>query len=233
MRWSAARREEALLSRAAALGWDPAESAVVLVGDPPHPDDQTPPDPLHAARRVAHRTGASVLLGAHGARLVMVLSGVPDPERLATLCSAFGPGAVVTGPVVGGLVEAHRSAEQALAGLRAVAAWPAAPRPVAAAALLPERVLAGDPTAVEQVVREVAGPLREAGGSLVETVEAYLDAGGVIEACARTLFVHANTVRYRLRRVAELTGHHPADARSALVVRIAVALDRLRSAPGP
>ena len=225
--------EEALLSRAAALGWDPAAAAVVLVGDPPHPSHAAPPDPLQAARRAAHRAGASVLLGAHGARLVMVLAGDADPGRLHALGAAFGPGPVVTGPAVAGLVDAHRSAEHALAGLRAVPAWPGAPRPVTAGALLPERVLAGDPSAVEQVLRGVAAPLREAGGALVETVEAYLDAGGVVEACDRWLFVHANTVRYRLRRVAELTGHHPADPRSALVVRIAVALDRLRVTPGP
>lgn len=221
--------EEALLSRAAALGWDPSASAVVLVGDPPTEES---PDPLHAVRRSAYRAGATVLLGVHGARLVMVLSGEAGPERLAELAGAFGDGPVVTGPPVRGLVAAHASAARALAGHRAVAAWPAAPRPVDAHALLPERILAGDPTASEEVLREVADPLREAGGALAETVESYLDHAGVLEACARTLFVHPNTVRYRLRRVADLTGRHPGDARGALLLRMAIALDRLRAADG-
>ncbi len=269
--------EGALLSRASALGWDPAARAVALVGDPPAEGEG--PDPLHAVRRAAYRAGVSVLLGAHGSHLVMVMSldesghataapdagadpagatgtsGTTDPTprpddephggRVAdltrgeskaalALADAFGPGPVVAGPVVAGLLEAHRSATSALAGHRAVGAWPNAPRPVSADELLPERVLAGDAAAVDQLVRDVARPLREAGGSLVETVDAYLEHAGVLEACARSLFVHPNTVRYRLRRVADLTGAQASDARGSRLLQMAIALDRLRStSPGP
>ncbi len=247
--------EGALLSRASALGWDPKARALALVGDPPPQDDPTRPpgsDPLHAVRRAAYRAGVSVLLGAHGSHLVMIMSlaearddeaadGGPDDEARGTdltrgeskaalaLADAFGPGPVVAGPVVAGLLDAHHSAVRALAGHRAVAAWPGAPRPVSADDLLPERVLAGDASAVEQLIRDVARPLREAGGSLVETVESYLDHAGVLEACARSLFVHPNTVRYRLRRVADLTGAHAADARGSRLLHMAIALDRLRT----
>ena len=254
--------EGALLSRASALGWDPAARAMVLVGDPPAPDDPARPegpDPLHGVRRAAYRAGVSVLLGAHGSHLVMIMSldegrghgpdqtdaddDEPREHRLAdltrgeskaalALADAFGPGPVVAGPVVAGLLEAHRSATRALAGHRAVAAWPGAPRPVSADELLPERVLAGDAAAVEQLVRDVARPLREAGGSLVETVEAYLEHAGVLEACARSLFVHPNTVRYRLRRVADLTGAQASDARGSRLLHMAIALDRLRTVSG-
>ena len=62
---------------------------------------------------------------------------------------------------------------------------------------------------------------------LLETLVAYLDNSGSVEATARTLFVHPNTVRYRLRRIAEVSGYHPADARSAYVLRLAVTLGRL------
>ena len=100
--------------------------------------------------------------------------------------------------------------------------------------LLPERVLAGDGSAVDQLVRDVARPLREAGGSLVETVDAYLEHAGVLEACARSLYVHPNTVRYRLRRVADLTGAQASDARGSRLLQMAIALDRLRTtAHGP
>lgn len=247
----------ALLSRASALGWDPAVRAVTLVGDPPTEGEG--PDPLHGVRRAAYRAGVSVLLGAHGSRLVMVMSlddgrhgadrpadgsdahdDEPPTARVAdltrgeskaalALADAFGPGPVVAGPVVAGLLEAHRSAASALAGHRAVAAWPNAPRPVSADELLPERVLAGDSAAVETLVRDVARPLREAGGSLVETVDAYLEHAGVLEACARSLYVHPNTVRYRLRRVADLTGAHASDARGSRLLHTAIALDRLRT----
>ncbi|GAA4763372.1 PucR family transcriptional regulator [Actinomycetospora chibensis] len=218
---------ETLLSRASALGWDPATETTALVGEPPA---EEPPEPLHAVRRAAHRAGATVLLGTHGAKLVMIAGpGAPLDE----LSASFGPGAVVAGPTVAGLTEAHLSATRALAGHRAVRAWPGAPRPVAADDLLPERVLDGDAGAVEQLRREVAAPLREAGGELAATVECYLDVSGVLEAAARALYVHPNTVRYRLRRVSEVTGRHPGEARGALVLRLALVLDRLHSGASP
>jgi DNA-binding PucR family transcriptional regulator len=48
-----------------------------------------------------------------------------------------------------------------------------------------------------------------------------------LEACARSLYVHPNTVRYRLRRVGEVTGYSPTDARDAFVLRIALVVARL------
>jgi DNA-binding PucR family transcriptional regulator len=78
----------------------------------------------------------------------------------------------------------------------------------------------------------VARPLEEAGGALLETLDAYLEGGGTLEGCARVLFVHANTVRYRLRRIAEITGRTPAVPRDALVLRIALTVGRLAKARG-
>jgi DNA-binding PucR family transcriptional regulator len=98
--------------------------------------------------------------------------------------------------------------------------------------LLPERALAGDPEAERQLIEQVARPLEEAGGELLETVDAYLDTGGTLEACSRRLFVHANTVRYRLRKATELTGRNAADPRDALVLRIGLAVGRLARARG-
>jgi DNA-binding PucR family transcriptional regulator len=62
---------------------------------------------------------------------------------------------------------------------------------------------------------------------LRRTLEVYLEGGGALEACARALFVHPNTVRYRLRRVSEITQLDPADPRDALVLRTAVIVGRL------
>ena len=72
--------------------------------------------------------------------------------------------------------------------------------------LLPERALAGDGHARRHLVEDVYLPLVQARGALVETLSAWFDSGGAIEGTARALFVHANTVRYRLKQVAELTG---------------------------
>ncbi|MBX6383450.1 MAG: PucR family transcriptional regulator ligand-binding domain-containing protein [Microbispora sp.] len=54
------------------------------------------------------------------------------------------------------------------------------------------------------------GPLfdydRRHGAELVRTLGAFLDCTGSWNACAERLHVHVNTVRYRIRRVEELTG---------------------------
>lgn len=224
--------EESLLSRAAALGWDPDAPATVLVGRSPSDD---PPTVLYEVRSRAARAGRSVLLGVQGTRLVVVLAGdteEPTNELLRKMSTSFGDGPVVAGPTVPTLAEAHRSASDALSGLRAVVAWPTAPRPVRSTDLLPERALAGDPEAEWLLIDQIARPLEEAGGSLLETVETYLEAGGVLETCARLLFVHPNTVRYRLRRATDVTGHNPGTARDALVLRIALAVGRLSRSRG-
>ncbi|GGM61377.1 PucR family transcriptional regulator [Longimycelium tulufanense] len=225
--------EESLLSRAAALGWDPVAEATVLVGNPPSED---PPEVIYEVRSRAARVGRPVLIGVQGSRLVVVLAGPVEGatgrEVLPRMAEAFGEGPVVAGPTMASLADAHRSAADALSGLRAVVAWPAAPRPVRSTDLLPERALAGDPEAERQLVERVVRPLVEAGGSLLETVDAYLEVGGVLESCARQLFVHPNTVRYRLRRVTELTGRNASDPRDALVLRVALAVGRLARARG-
>ena len=70
-------------------------------------------------------------------------------------------------------------------------------------------------------------PLADAGPALTETLDAYLDSGGAIEACARKLFVHPNTVRYRLKRIADFTGRDPTVPRDAYVLRVAATVGRL------
>jgi DNA-binding PucR family transcriptional regulator len=133
----------------------------------------------------------------------------------------------VTGPVVDGLGRAGESAAAALAGMRAARAWPEAPRPVPADALLAERALDGDPLARAALHDRVAVPLQAAGGEVLETVRAVLNSGGNLEASARAIFVHPNTVRYRLRRAAELTGLSATDARGSWTLQVALALAQL------
>ena len=93
--------------------------------------------------------------------------------------------------------------------------------------LLPERALLGDATAIAALELEVMRPLADAGPALTETLDAYLDSGGAIEACARKLFVHPNTVRYRLKRIADFTGRDPTIPRDAYVLRVAATVGRL------
>jgi DNA-binding PucR family transcriptional regulator len=111
--------------------------------------------------------------------------------------------------------------------MNAVAGWSGAPRPVLARELLPERALLGDGSAMAVLDAEVMRPLADAGPALTETLDAYLDSGGAIESCARKLFVHPNTVRYRLKRITDFTGRDPTTPRDAYVLRVATTVGRL------
>jgi DNA-binding PucR family transcriptional regulator len=126
---------------------------------------------------------------------------------------------------VADLAEAQHSARTAQSAFRVVPGWPDAPRPVLADELLPERVLGGDGHARRHLVEEVYLALL-ASGEALETLRAYLEGSRSIEAAARTLFVHANTVRYRLRRITELTGHDPTTPRGGLALQLALILGR-------
>ncbi|MDN6457721.1 MAG: helix-turn-helix domain-containing protein, partial [Yaniella sp.] len=60
-----------------------------------------------------------------------------------------------------------------------------------------------------------------------QTVDLYTTSGGSLEATARQLFIHANTVRYRLKRVSEITGWDPTTPRDAYVLQVALMTGRL------
>src|SRR4051812_37281532 len=168
-------RSDELPGRAAALGWAETEPVVVLVGSAP-PGDQ---DSRAAVRRAARSMGCEVLVGVHADELVVVLGGAGDLAAVtARVCREFGDGPVVLGPRVDSLAYAGESATAALAGLHAAAAWPDAPRPVAAEDLLPERALDGDPLARAALTEQVALPLQGAGAEVLETVRTVLGNGG-------------------------------------------------------
>jgi sugar diacid utilization regulator len=217
-------RAEELPGRAAALGWAETEPVVVVVGSAP-PGEH---DSSTVVRRAARSMGCEVLVGVHADELVVVLGGGPDlTAATSRVCREFGAGPVVVGPRVDSLAHAGESASAALAGLHAAAAWPDAPRPVSADDLLPERALDGDPLARAALAEQVAAPLQSAGPELLETVRTVLGNGGNLEATARALFVHTNTVRYRLKRAAELTGCSATDPRGAWTLQLALALGQL------
>jgi DNA-binding PucR family transcriptional regulator len=98
---------------------------------------------------------------------------------------------------------------------------------VNAADLLPERALDGDSSARAELIEDVYEPLLGGGHALLDTVTTYLEQGSSLEATSRLLFVHPNTVRYRLRRVSELTGLAPGNGRDAFALWLAVVLGRL------
>jgi len=222
--------DEALLSRASTLGWPAAAPLVVIVGPRPAAGD-----PVGTLHRLCEHRDRSALGAIQGDRLVAVVSDpnlTDDDSAVRTasdLRECFGPGPIVVGPVVQNLAQAHLSAGEAVSGATAIAGWPESPSVVTSSDLIPERVLAGNPQARRQLVDGVYARLVDAGGDLLETCVGFLDHSGSIEATARDLFVHPNTVRYRIKRIHEVTGYSPTMAREAYVLRLAITLGRLGS----
>jgi DNA-binding PucR family transcriptional regulator len=216
--------EESLHSWAAALNWSSAPVTVV-VGT----IDGEETEPLiEELRAQARRARLDLLASVQGGKLILVLGGSDDPIAAAEpFAGRFGPGPVIVGPLVRDLRAASISARSALAALRAAPAWPDAPRPVGADELLPERAIDGDPDARAALITDVYEPLLGGGSALVDTVTTYLEQGSSLEATARLLFVHPNTVRYRLRRVAELTDYNPSAGRDGFTLWVAIILGRL------
>lgn len=220
--------DEGLRSRAAALGWQSSSLVTVVLGQAPAEEAGAAGDVIEHLRRSARHVGLDALCAVQGDRLVAVLGGVDDPEKAgAAVAEHFGTGPVVVGPLVDDLLTANVSARAAVAGLRAAPGWPQAPRPVAADDLLPERSLSGDGHARHQLVSQVYRPLLQQDAVLLRTASAFVDAGCSVERSARVLIVHPNTIRYRLRRVEELTGLSASDPRDAYTLRIAITLGRL------
>ncbi|MBT2518827.1 helix-turn-helix domain-containing protein [Streptomyces sp. ISL-90] len=225
--------DDELPSRIAALGWHGHGEVAVLVGTAPKQFD------IDHVRRAARHMHADVLIGVQGNRLVLVI-GRADPlsrenddaigtapaltfmEIAEQLEPHFGPGHLVLGHEVPNLVDASKSAKAALAGFAVARSWRHAPRPVHADDLLPERALAGDPLARATLVHRIYRPLQAHSTELLTTLWSYLDNGRSLEATARELFVHPNTVRYRLKRVSDVIGWDATGAREALILQAAL-----------
>jgi DNA-binding PucR family transcriptional regulator len=213
-----------LLSRAAALGWTGHAAVAVVAGTAADGEAEHTIDEI---RRLARREGFDLLASVDGRRLVCIVGVDGDPMPAVSLLAGFyAPGPVVVGPAVEDLAQAPVSARAAISGLSVADAWPSAPRPVRADALLPERALAGDPEA-RQVLADIYIGIAETDPTLVDTLTAYVDSGASLEVTARALFVHPNTVRYRLRRVGDLCGLAPTDPRDRLALTLGLALGRL------
>ncbi|CAO1651960.1 PucR family transcriptional regulator [Salinibacterium sp. NYA9b] len=218
-----------LPSRIAALGWNGHGEVCVLVGTSPRQLD------VDQLRRTARHLDADVLIGVQGSRLVLVIGRAAprsekaeDAEPLPFITIAeqlepgFGSGHLVLGPEVPSLVDASKSAKAALAGFAVARSWRNAPRPTLANDLLPERAFAGDPLARSTLINKIYKPLQAHSTDLLTTLWCYLDNGRSLEATARELFVHPNTVRYRLKRVSEVIGWDATGAREALILQAAL-----------
>ena len=229
-----------LPSRIAALGWNGHGEVCVLVGTTPRILD------VDQLRRTARHLDADVLIGVQGNRLVLVI-GRAEPAPVESddtkpplpfldiakqLEPGFGPGHLVLGHEVPTLVDASKSARAALAGFAVARSWRNAPRPTLADDLLPERAFAGDALARSTLINRIYKPLQAHSTELLATLWCYLDNGRSLEATARELFVHPNTVRYRLKRISEVIGWDATGAREALILQSALIVGSIAEPEG-
>lgn len=222
-----AETDESVLSRASTLGWSTDSRVVVAIA-------AAPKEPrIEDLRRAARHLGLEMLAAPQGDRLVCIFGGeaVTDPVTTCDLISRledhFADGNIVVGPIVESLSGAPQSARAAASGYRAARAWPEGPRTMLSVDLLPERALSGDGHARRMLSHEIYLALANS-KELLETCVGFLDSGSSTEATARALFIHPNTVRYRVKRIQDITGYNPSDAREAYILRMAITLGRLQ-----
>ncbi len=214
---------EALATHHAAPGLDSAETLIVVVGRIAR-SDRSESDALeiaanaitkalatpHASPLVAVRTGVVVAVAPaeKGAPIAPRLTEVTDRLRAGgteLFCGLSTPRS--------GLVRVPAAFDQAaLAVSRASTS-----QPVVSLAELPvvQTLLLGATGTMRALLTSMAEDIdldgRESAAGMRATLHAYADASMNLTRAADTLHVHPNTLRYRLRRIAERSGRDPHD----------------------
>ena len=204
--------EDEVRAAAEAAGWALPNRVAALVSE-------------EASERVAGRIGADVVAARLDGQTVAFVPDVRAPGRIAQIGLALGQRRGALGPEVGWL-QASLSLERARLALEVVPS-----SFVLAEEHLADLLLAADRRLASELADRVLAPLDDAPDAarakLTETLEAWLDHQGRVEAVAQALDIHPQTVRYRLGQLRErLDGLEDPDRRFEL----AVALRTRRSA---
>jgi purine catabolism regulator len=184
-----------------------------------------------AALASALRAEATPALVATNGQVVALIPGLEDDalfalaERVATRVAdeltdqdvRVGVGRAVTGG------DARRSYHEARCTLEALAlglgrgAKIATYRDLGSFQLL---LSLQDDEALKLFCDSILGPIEQSegyyGGELMRSLEAFIEENGQWERAAKRLFCHRHTLRYRIRRVEELTGRDLASARDRI-----------------
>jgi hypothetical protein len=220
---------EVIRTAAQAAAWTlPRSLAALVVADPeakaaPAATDQTPEPPADGsalpgeeiadaiATRLARRVGPGAIGGAVGGAACVL---VPDPDapglRRRLTSALAGTDVAALGPSVG-WEHAAASARRASAAFRLAASGRLGSGGlVVADEHLGALLLAADPELAADLARTRLAPLEAVAPAsrerLVETLRAWIDRPGQVQAVAAVLDVHPQTVRYRVRRLRELFG---------------------------
>jgi purine catabolism regulator len=213
--------ESELLGRLRPFGI--GERAAVLVFAMAEPADME-----EVAERTLAEAGIQGLVATRGGLLCAIVDGAAgDPLELAARLRAVlaeEHGAVrAAGSRIAATGSLRRSFHEASYALEAtsmmdgqapdVASW----RDIGALQFL---LSVQDDEALRLFTESVLGPIEngegEYGGELLRSLEAFVEHNGQWERAARELFCHRHTLRYRIRRVEQLTGRDLSNARDRI-----------------
>jgi sugar diacid utilization regulator len=201
---------------------------------------------FRAARDMVLKTwpGSLVHAGAEGLIVACLTAGRPDAgnqlartvgdirRRVEWLAPELTVSAGIGRPTAAAVefAESYEGAGQCLRMLRAVGR----PGQCLAADEVGVMRLLLDSRRPEELVafaERVLGPVLEhdshPGAGLLRTLNCYLENAGDLKACARILSVHPNTVKYRLRRIEELSGLTLRNPNDLLTMSVASLVTRL------
>jgi sugar diacid utilization regulator len=220
--------EESALARAQALGYDLERRHRVVVvegGDRTQVEDAF----VHAVRRAARASDVGSLLASRAGAVVVLSHAEPGWERFrSAVLAELGGGRCRVG--VGDWCERPgdypRSYREAQLALKMQGSVGADDRATCYDDLGVYRILCEvqDPAAVERLVRQWLGSLLDydarRNSELVATLSCYLECGSY-DGTAAALCVHRSTVKYRLQRIREISGHDLADPGTSFNLHLA------------
>lgn len=150
-------------------------------------------------------------------------------DRLQGIVGDDAPVLAASGPVVDDLAETARSFSEAETTLALLRAQPGRTVLTHADLGLAGLLLAVPTRRLEQFVAAHLGPILDR-PDLLETLDAWFAENGSRAAVAQRLFVHRNSVGYRVARIRELLGADPAAPWTALQLRAALDARRVLAA---
>lgn len=209
---------------AAGLGWAESTNIFALVGRKPLKDSALAVAEIH---RAASNQNLLAISGVRGEMLIALIANSENVESIARYFSPrFGAGVVVYGSLVQSFDKAFQSTREAIAGYGVKSAAVENARVVAAADLLAERAINSDSLAKIELV-QIYNNLMKVDPDLIKTLDNYFASGSSLEATARKLHIHVNTVRYRLKGITQTSGLNPTQPRDAYTLQVALSLGKL------
>jgi len=218
---------ESVRDRARGLRYDlDRPHRVVLVDAKPHAGGRE--SLFRAVRRAAEELGVGSLLVNRAADVVVLLAHTDVPWDALRSSIERGVGIEACRVVAGGRCSSPASFPQSFREAQLARSMM---RPNTRSLCFDDlgvfRVFSqvADPSQLEQLANDWLGALiaydRDHDADLVQTVSAFMECGGNQEQTSEALIIHRSTLKYRLKRIREISGHDLSDPDTHLHVHLA------------